>query len=76
MAEQATAGEFEAALRAQIADAHARLDQARETKDYEAVTSLGLRLRYLREVAADSGIDLGGVDEAEPGDGAAAGGEG
>ena len=56
MADEA-AGEFTAVLRAQIADARAQLDQAREAKDLEGVTSLGLRLRYLLGVAADSGVD-------------------
>ena len=51
------AGEFAAVLRAQITDARTELGQARESKDLEGIRSLGLRLRYLLEVAADNGID-------------------
>jgi hypothetical protein len=56
MADEA-AGEFAAVLHAQISGVRGELEQARESRDIEGITALGLRLRYLLEVAADSGID-------------------
>ena len=58
-------GEFADALRAQIAEARALLEQARATKDVEAITPHLLRLRYLLEVAAENGVEPGGEDTAE-----------
>lgn len=57
-------GEFADALRAQIAEARALLEQARATKDMEAMTPHLLRLRYLLDVAAENGVDPGGEDTA------------
>lgn len=66
MVGEAAVGEFADALRAQIAEARTLLEAARATKDIEAITPHLLRLRYLLDVAADSGIDAGGEDAAEP----------
>lgn len=59
-------GEFADALRAQIAEARARLKAARTTEDIEAVTPHLLRLRYLLAVAAENGIEAAGEDSAGP----------
>lgn len=64
---EVTVGEFEGALRAQIADARDRLERAHETEDPDDVAFLGLRVRYLLEVAAEGGIDVDQARAIEPG---------
>lgn len=65
MVGEAAVGDFADTLRAQIADARARLEAARVAKDIEAITAHLLRLRYLLDVAAENGVDAGDVDSDE-----------
>jgi hypothetical protein len=58
----AAVGEFADALRAQIAEARAELAVARATKDIDAITPPLLRLRYLLDVAAENGVEVGEVE--------------
>ena len=53
-------GEFEAVLRAQVADARRELAAAREARDRDGIRSCGLRLRYLLDIAAEHGVELPG----------------
>lgn len=62
-------GEFEAVLRAQVAQARLDLVAARAARDYAGIRSFGLRLRYLLEIAEEHGVEL---PEPETPDGAAA----
>ena len=68
---EAAVGEFEAVLRAQIAEARRELKAARECRDYDGIRSHGLRLRYLLAIAEEHHVEL--PDEESPG--AAAAGE-
>lgn len=54
----AAVGEFEATLRAQIADAHRSLATARAARDYAGIRSFGLRLGYLLEIAEEQRVQL------------------
>lgn len=51
-------GEFEAVLRAQVADARRELAAARRSRDYPGIKSFGLRLRYLLEIAEEHRVDV------------------
>jgi len=55
---RAAVGEFEAVLRAQVADARRLLAAAREARDYAGIRSFGLRLRYLLEIAGEHQVQL------------------
>lgn len=66
-------GEFEAVLRAQIADARRALAAAREARDFAGIRSFGLRLHYLLELAEDHGVPLP-QDDARDDDAATDGG--
>lgn len=68
--------EFAAVVRARIADARGELARAGEAGDLEAMTALGLRLRYLLEVAADGGVELDDALGTGSGEGGAGGGSG
>lgn len=68
---RAAVGEFEAVLRAQIADAGRALATAREARDYAGIRSVGLRLRYLLDIAEEHQVELPADDAV---DSAAAGG--
>ena len=64
---------FAGLLRAQIAATRSRLEAARAGRDYPGIRSVGLRLRYLLEMAQDRGIDPdrgaigpGRADESDP----------
>ncbi len=59
-------GEFETVLRAQIADTRRGLTAARAARDYDAIRSYGLRLRYLLDIAEEHRVELP-EDEAPPG---------
>lgn len=51
-------GEFEAVLRAQVADARRELAAARGARDYDGIKSFGLRLRYLLDIAEEHRVEL------------------
>ncbi|MBS2964271.1 hypothetical protein KGA66_14520 [Actinocrinis puniceicyclus] len=55
-------GEFEAVLRAQVAEARHRLAAARADRDYAGIKSYGQRLRYLLDIAAEHQVELPGDD--------------
>lgn len=55
---RAAAGDFEAVLRAQVAEARRELAVARGARDYPGIRSLGLRLRYLLEIAEENGVQV------------------
>lgn len=61
---RAAAGEFAEVLRTQISEARARLAAARGTRDIDEITPHLLRVRYLLEVTAENGVDLGEIDAA------------
>jgi hypothetical protein len=67
---EAAVGEFEAVLRAQVAEARGALAAARESRDYAGIRSYGLRLRYLLAIAEEHNVQ---VEDESPG--AAAAGE-
>jgi hypothetical protein len=58
----AAVGEFEAVLRAQVAEARRELAAAREVRDYPGIRSFGLRLRYLLEIAQEHRVQVPGDD--------------
>lgn len=64
VAGEVAVGEFADALRTQIGETRAALDAARATKDVEAMTPHLLRLRYLLDIAAENGVEIGGGDAA------------
>lgn len=68
---EAAVGEFEAVLRAQVAQARHQLTAAREARDYDGIKSYGLRLRYLLAIAEEHHVQL--PEDESPG--AAAAGE-
>ena len=51
-------GEFETVLRAQVADTRRGLMAARAARDYDAIRSYGLRLRYLLDIAEEHRVEL------------------
>lgn len=63
---RAAVGEFEAVLRAQVADARRLLAVAREARDYAGIRSFGSRLRYLLEIAQEHQVEMP-VDDASRG---------
>lgn len=66
---RAAVGEFEAVLRAQVAQARRDLASARAGRDYAGIRSFGLRLRYLLAIAEEHRIEV--PEDDAPGDGAA-----
>jgi hypothetical protein len=60
-------GEFEEALRAQVAQARRELAAARRERDYAGIKTFGLRLRYLLDIAAEHQVEVpdatAGTDE-------------
>jgi hypothetical protein len=64
---RAAVGEFEAVLRAQIAETRRGLAAARAARDYEGIKTCGLRLRYLLDIAEEHGVEVSEAPAPKPG---------